>query len=112
MTSSSKEKANANQLRELDHIRIEIIFLSVFAFSKDLSNIPFRDFRVKTFVKPKPNKNSTNSNNATSSSASGNNSKPSRKLKVELPTLRLTDDGEKLLYETLKEVCGEVSSIF
>ena len=63
-------------------------------------------------MKPKPNKNATNTNNATASNASGTNSKPHRRLKVELPTLRLTEDAEKLLYETLKQVCGEVNFRF
>lgn len=49
---------------------------------------------------------------STSSNGTGtNNSKPlkPRKLKVELPTLRISEDSEKLLYETLKHVCGEVN---
>ncbi|XP_051175200.1 putative ATP-dependent RNA helicase DHX57 [Leptopilina boulardi] len=56
---------------------------------------------VKTFVKPKI-KTSTASNGSGT-----NNPKPPRKLKVELSTLRISEDSEKLLYETLKQVCGE-----
>lgn len=61
-------------------------------------------YRVKTFVKPKI-KTSTASNGSGT-----NNPKPPRKLKVELSTLRISEDSEKLLYETLKQVCGEVNN--